>query len=79
MFVSYMVRLRSVDLAHGHFLGEVEGVATGRRYAVSSLEQLAAFMVQARGSELAASRTPAAELGDPADRWFAFPGPAEIS
>lgn len=51
MQVSYVLRLRTDQLAQGRFGGEIEGVATGRRHGVSSLEQLAAFLIQSAASE----------------------------
>lgn len=56
MFVSYVVRLRAPELARGSFAGEIEGVATGHRYKVSSLEQVAAFITQTFPEEQSAAR-----------------------
>lgn len=67
MFVSYVVRLRADALERGSVSGEVEGVATGQRFNVGSLEQLAAFIAETRRHECGAVRR-AAELGA-ADPW----------
>jgi hypothetical protein len=56
VFVSYVLRLRSNYLAEGKFVGEVEGVATGHRFPVRSVEQLVAFVLETTGSEEAAAR-----------------------
>ena len=57
MFVSYVVRLRTPELARGAFAGEVEGVATGRRHKVTSLEQVGAFITETFSAEESAARS----------------------
>lgn len=64
MFVSYVVRLKASQLERGSFVGEVEGVATGDRHAIGSLEQMAAYMMQTFVREQRASTTALAGLHD---------------
>ena len=63
MFVSYVVRLRSAQLRRGTFAGEIVGVASGRRYKVASLEQIAAFIKRSYADEEERARQPS--LADP--------------
>jgi hypothetical protein len=58
MFVSYVVRLRSAQLRRGSFAGEVVAVASGRRYGIASLEQLAAFLSRTCAEEEELGRHP---------------------
>jgi hypothetical protein len=51
MFVSYVVRLEPNELERGRIAGEVEGVASGRRFSIASLDQLVAFMIRSAISE----------------------------
>jgi len=46
MFVSYVLRVRPQSVAEGRLVGEIEAVATGQRYAVRSLDQLMAFVLE---------------------------------
>jgi hypothetical protein len=46
VFVSYVLRVRPEGLQDGRFSGEVEAVATGQRFAVRSLDELLAFVVE---------------------------------
>jgi hypothetical protein len=64
VFVSYVLRLRSDHLAEGKFVGEVEGVATGLRLPVRSVEQLLDFVLESTRSEEAAARRGALALDD---------------
>lgn len=58
MFVSYIVRLRTAQLQRGSIAGEVVGVASGRRYGIASLEQMAAFFQRSCADEEALTRQP---------------------
>lgn len=60
MFVSYVVRLRAAELKHGSFAGEVVAVASGRRYGIASIEQMAAFLSATCADEEAIARRPLA-------------------
>ena len=64
VLVSYVIRLRSNYLADGKFVGEVEGVATGLRFPIQSLEQLVAFVLETTGSEEAAARNGALAIDE---------------
>ena len=66
MFVSYVLRVRPESLKDGRFTGEVEAVATGQRYAVRSLDELLAFVLETMGEEMTLSR--AARSGQEAER-----------
>ncbi len=46
-----MVRLRAAQLRRGALAGEVVAVASGRRYQVTSVEQLVAFLTRSCGEE----------------------------
>ena len=46
MFISYVLRLRPESVAGGRFLGEVEAVTTGQRFAVGSFDQLIAVVLE---------------------------------
>jgi hypothetical protein len=56
MFVSYVLRVRPEGLKEGRFAGEVEAVATGQRFAVRSVDELLAFVLETAGEEVAHSR-----------------------
>lgn len=62
MFVSYVVRLQASELERGRIAGEVEGVASGRRFTVASIDQLAAFMIGAVTREQRLARQAATNL-----------------
>jgi hypothetical protein len=64
VLVPYILRLRSNYLAQGKFVGEVEGVATGQRIPIQSVEQLIAFVLETTGAEEAAARQGAFALED---------------
>lgn len=66
MFVSYVLRVRPESLREGRFTGEVEAVTTGQRYAVRSLDQLLAFVLETMGEEMVLTRT--ARSGREAER-----------
>ena len=66
MFVSYVLRVRPESLREGRFTGEVEAVATGQRYAVRSLDQLLAFVLETMDEEMTLART--ARSGQEAER-----------
>jgi len=66
MFVSYVLRVRPESLRDGRFTGEVEAVATGQRYAVRSLDELLAFVLETMGEEMVLPRT--ARSGQEAER-----------
>lgn len=70
MFVSYVVRLRAAQLKRGSFAGEVVAVASGRRYGIASVEQMAAVLSRTCSEEEALARQPVlldetARLDDP--------------
>jgi len=66
MFVSYVLRVRPESLREGRFAGEVEAVATGQRFAVRSLDQVMAFMLETASEETVLART--ARAGQEAER-----------
>jgi hypothetical protein len=57
MFVSYVLRVRPEGLGDGRFSGEVEAVATGQRFAVRSVEELVAFVLETVGEEMVLTRS----------------------
>jgi hypothetical protein len=57
MFVSYVLRVRPESLREGRFTGEVEAVATSQRYAVRSLDELLAFVLETMDEEMTLART----------------------
>jgi len=57
MFVSYVLRVRPEGVRDGRFSGEVEAVATGQRFAVRSVEELVAFVLETVGEEMVLSKT----------------------
>ncbi len=61
MFVSYVLRVRPDGLLDGQFKGVVEAVATGQRYAVRSVDELLAFVLETAGDEAARKRPGVAE------------------
>lgn len=58
MYVSYVVRLRTAQLQRGSFAGEVVAVASGRRFGIASIEQMAAFLRRTCAEEEALARQP---------------------
>jgi hypothetical protein len=61
VIVSYVLRVRPDRLSDGRFSGEVEAVATGQRFAVRSLDELLAVVLETVGDESALSRSLAVE------------------
>jgi len=57
MFVSYVLRVRPEGLGDGRFAGEVEAVATGQRFAVRSVDELVAVVLETVGEEMALARS----------------------
>jgi hypothetical protein len=57
MFVSYVLRVRPEGVRDGRFAGEIEAVATGQRFAVRSIEQLVAFVLETVDEEMILTRT----------------------
>jgi hypothetical protein len=57
MFVSYVLRVRPEGVREGHFAGEIEAVATGQRFAVRSVDELVAFVLETVGEEMLLTRT----------------------
>ena len=53
MIVSYVLRVRPDRVSNGRFSGEVEAVATGQRFAVRSLDELLAVVLETVGEESA--------------------------
>ncbi len=64
MFISYVIRLRADELDRGRVAGEIEGVASGQRFKVRSVEQLIAFIMETRSSERYATHTGANVLDE---------------
>jgi len=58
MVISYVVRLRTAALERGVFSGEVVAVASGRRFGIASLEQMASFCKRTCIEEEELSRHP---------------------
>jgi hypothetical protein len=58
MLVSYVLRLRTAQLRQGTFAGEILAVASGRRYRIASLEQMAAFITRSFAHEEERARHP---------------------
>ena len=56
MLVSYVLRVRPEDVDAGKLVGEVEAVASGRRYAVRSSDDLVILLGLTIDSELRLSR-----------------------
>lgn len=63
VFVSYVVRMNPSELERGRFVGEIEGVATGERRAVGSLQEMASSMLVTVVGEQRARSEGAAALG----------------
>ncbi len=61
MFVSYVLRVRPDGLPEGQFAGVVEAVATGRRHAVRSVDELLAFVLETAGDAAGRGQGPRAE------------------
>jgi hypothetical protein len=57
MFVSYVLRVRPEGVTDGRFAGEIEAVATGQRFAVRSIDELVAFVLETVGDEMILTRT----------------------
>jgi hypothetical protein len=57
MFVSYVLRVRPEGVRDGRFAGEIEAVATGQRFAVRSVDELVAFVLETVGEEMILTRT----------------------
>jgi hypothetical protein len=53
VIVSYVLRVRPDRLSNGRFSGEVEAVATGQRFAVRSLEEFLAVVLETVGEQSA--------------------------
>jgi hypothetical protein len=51
MVISYVLRLRSDDLAGGRFVGEIEAVATRRKAPVRSADQIATFVLDTAAAQ----------------------------
>jgi len=69
MFVSYVLRLRPESVRDGRFVGEVEAVATGHRFAIRSLEQLAAFIRETVSEEVLAGANASSRQGREDEDW----------
>jgi uncharacterized membrane protein len=57
MFVSYVLRVRPDGLGGGRFRGEVEAVATGQRFAIRTVEELVAVVLETVGEEMVLTRS----------------------
>ena len=57
MFVSYVLRVRPQGVRGGRFSGEVEAVATGQRFAIRSVEELVAVVLETVGEEMVLTRS----------------------
>jgi hypothetical protein len=57
VIVSYVLRVRPDRVGYGRFSGEVEAVATGQRFAVRSLDELIAVVLETVGEESALGRS----------------------
>ncbi len=57
MFVSYVLRVRPEGLKEGRFAGEVEAVVTGQRFAMRSVDELLAIVLETAGEEAAVLKT----------------------
>jgi len=57
MFVSYVLRVRPEGVREGRFAGEIEAVATGQRFAVRSIDELVAFVLETVREEMHFGRT----------------------
>ncbi|HEY1733421.1 MAG TPA: hypothetical protein VGG23_03155 [Acidimicrobiales bacterium] len=51
MVISYVLRLRSDDLANGRFVGEIEAVATRRKGPVRNADQITVFVLDTAVSQ----------------------------
>ncbi len=51
MVISYVLRLRSDDLAGGRFVGEIEAVATRRKAPVRDADEITAFVLDTAASQ----------------------------
>ena len=51
MVISYVLRLRSDDLADGRFVGEIEAIATRRKAPVRNADQITAFVLDTAASQ----------------------------
>ena len=52
MFVSYVLRVRPESLSKKRFVGEVEAVGSGQRYAVRSFAEVQAFVLETLPDEI---------------------------
>lgn len=57
MVISYVLRVHPESLDEGRVAGEVEAVASGRRYAFRSLEQVQAFLIETAEEQLSRTRS----------------------
>jgi hypothetical protein len=56
MFVSYVLRIRPESLSKQRFVGEVEAVGSGQRYAVRSFDEVQAFVLETLRDEMDLTR-----------------------
>ncbi|MGH8994761.1 MAG: hypothetical protein ACRDYB_01760 [Acidimicrobiales bacterium] len=52
MVISYVLRLRPICVQNGEFIGEIEAVASGRRFPIRSVEQMVSFVFTTMEDEL---------------------------
>jgi hypothetical protein len=57
MVISYVLRLRPDALVDGRFVGEVEAVTSRQRRRISTIDQMAAFIISTMGSQVSATTT----------------------
>lgn len=57
MVISYVLRLRPDTLADGRFVGEVEAVTSRQRRRISTIDQMAAFILSTMVSQVSATAT----------------------
>lgn len=57
MVISYVLRLRPDALVDGRFVGEVEAVTSRQRRRISTIDQMAAFILATMGSQVHAAET----------------------
>jgi hypothetical protein len=56
MFVSYVLRVRPESLSKRRFVGEVEAVGSGQRFAVRSFDEVMAFVLETLPDEVDLTR-----------------------
>jgi hypothetical protein len=56
MFVSYVLRVRPESLSKRRFVGEVEAVGSGQRYAVRSFDEVMSFVLETLPDEVDLTR-----------------------